>query len=297
MHITVRHLEVFHAVMEAGSVSRAAEVLNLTQPAVSIALSKLEDELGYALFHRSKGYFAPTARAQMLHVEAEQGLLAIERVRTRAREIGEGGYGSLSVASNGATAINLLPWLIAEFQKDHPGFRIDVQIRSSRKIASWVAGRQSDIGLLDAPVPIPGLPAEIFRMPCVCIMQAGDPLADCETVTPEMLAGRAVVAVTGDHDIDRRLDRICAERGIPIERPVSASYFAIVRNLVSAGAGIGIVDKLNGTVAREDGVIWRRFEPDIFFELALVVGSESTLSAPGRAFLALLRERLAGFEA
>ncbi len=175
MHVTLRHLEVFHALMEAGSISRAAELLNLTQPAVSIALSKFEQELGFRLFHRSKGYFAPTSEALLLHSEAEQSLLAIERVQSRARELHAGGVGAVSIASNGACAINLLPWVIAEFQQDYPGVRIDLKVRSSRKIASWVAGRQIDIGLIDAPVPIPSLNAEIIRTPCVCILQETDP--------------------------------------------------------------------------------------------------------------------------
>ena len=60
MPLKIRHLEVFDALVEAGSVSRAADRLNLTQPAVSIALSKLEADLGFRLFHRERGYFAPT---------------------------------------------------------------------------------------------------------------------------------------------------------------------------------------------------------------------------------------------
>lgn len=57
----------------------------------------------------------------------------------------------MSIASNGACAVNLLPWAIAEFQQDRPDVRIDLKVRSSRKIASWVAGRKIDIGLIDAP--------------------------------------------------------------------------------------------------------------------------------------------------
>ena len=56
MRIKVRHLEVFNTVFEAGSVSRAAERLNLTQPAVSIALKNMEEVLGFLLFHRERGF-------------------------------------------------------------------------------------------------------------------------------------------------------------------------------------------------------------------------------------------------
>ena len=292
MHITLRHLKVFHALVEAGSVSRAAELLNLTQPAVSIALSKFEQELGFRLFHRSKGYFAPTSEALLLHRETEQSLLAIERVQDRAQEIRAGGVGAVSIASNGACAINLLPWVISEFQQDHPGVSVDLKVRSSRKIASWVSGRQIDIGLIDAPNPIPGLNCEIIRTPCVCILQRTDPLSQQSCITPKDLAGRSVISITGEHSIDRQLDRLCAEHGVTIERRVSSSYFAIARNLVRAGAGIAIVDTVNGTTDLGDGVIWRPLEPKIYYELALIMVSEETLPEAAKAFLTKLRTLL-----
>ncbi len=292
MHITLRHLEVFHALIEAGSVSRAAELLNLTQPAVSIALSKLEQELGFSLFHRSKGCFAPTSEALQLHREAEQSLLAIERVHNRAREINAGSVGAVSIASNGACAINLLPWVIAEFQQDHPDVSVDLKIRGSRKIASWVSGRQIDIGLIDAPNPIPGLNCEIIRTPCVCILHQTDPLRQQSCITPAALAGRSVISITGEHSIDRQLDRLCAERNVTIERRVSSSYFAIARNLVRAGAGVAIVDAVNGTADLGDEVIWRPLEPKIYFELALIIASEQALPEAARAFLNKLRKLL-----
>jgi DNA-binding transcriptional LysR family regulator len=292
MHITLRHLQVFEAVMEAGSISRAAELLNLSQPAVSIGLSKFEHEVGFSLFHRSKGYFAPTSEAMLLHRETEQSLLSIERVQGRAREIQAGGAGVISIASNGACAINLLPWVIAEFQQDHPEVHIDLKVRSSRKIASWVVGGQIDIGLIDAPVPIPGLNAEIIRTPCVCILQETDPLCQENRITPERLAGRSVISITGDHSIDRQLDRLCAERGVTIERHVSSSYFAIARNLVRAGAGIAIVDAVNGKADLGDGVTSRPFEPAIYFELALIMPPKQALPEAAKGFLSILRRKL-----
>jgi DNA-binding transcriptional LysR family regulator len=205
MHLTIRHLQVFEALMEAGSVSRAAERMNLTQPAVSVALSNLEKDLGFRLFHRSKGYFAPTDEAELLHAEAELALLAVERFRARAREIALGAVGGVTVASNGACAINFLPKLIADFRRSHPGVHIDLKVRSSRQVASWVAGGQIDVGLLDAPVPVAGVDAHIFRLPCVCIMREDDPLCDLARIGPADLAGRSIIAITGDHSVDRQI--------------------------------------------------------------------------------------------
>lgn len=278
--------------MEAGSVSRAAERLNLTQPAVSLALSAFEKELGFPLFHRTKGYFAPTGEAQALHAETEVGLLALTRIERRAAEISSGRVGSISIASNGAVAINLLPWLIADFQKHYPEIYVDLKIRSSRQIAMFASGRQVDIGLIDAPVPVTGLHSTIFKLPCVCVFQEGDPLGKETVIRPEMLAGRSVIAITGDHTVDKAVDSLVAEAGIRIERRVSCSYFAIARNLVRAGAGIALIDALNGTRKLDDGTDWRPFEPGIHFELALITPSDQPMEAAASTFYSALMKYL-----
>lgn len=292
MRVKRRHLEVFHALMEAGSVSRAAERLNLTQPAVSLALSAFEKELGFPLFHRSKGFFAPTGEAQALHAETEVGLLALSRIERRAAEISAGRVGSITIASNGAVSINLLPWLIADFQKHYPEIYVDLKIRSSRQIAMFTSGRQVDIGLIDAPVPVSGLDSVVFKLPCVCVFQEGDPLEKEKVIRPEMLDGRSIIAITGDHTVDKEVDSLTAAAGVRIERRVACSYFAIARNLVRAGAGIALIDALNGTRQLEDGTAWRPFEPEIFFELAMITPSDQPMEAAAQTFYSVLVDYL-----
>ncbi|MEO0624480.1 MAG: LysR family transcriptional regulator [Pseudomonadota bacterium] len=294
MHLKLRHLEVFNALMEAGSVSHAAERLGVTQPAVSVALATLERELGFRLFHRSRGTFAPTEEARLFHGEAEQGLLAVSRVRQRAQDIARGRAGGLTIASNGAVAINLLPGLIAGFQRDRPEIRVDLQIRTSRQIATLVTGRQVDIGLIDAPVPVAGLVSDVFRLRCVCIMAESDALSHETVVRPSLLAGRSVIAITGDHPIDRRLERLMADADLAVERRVSAAYFAIARNLVSAGAGVALVDEINGCAKLGDGVVWRPFEPRMDFDLAIITAKDRANSGLCAEFLDLLRTQLSG---
>lgn len=292
MHLKLRHLEVFNALMEAGSVSHAAKRLNVTQPAVSVALSNLEKELGFRLFHRSKGYFAPTVEAQLLHADTEQGLLALSRIERRAQELRSGVVGGVTVASNGAAAINLLPWLIAEFQRENPSVSIDLKVRSGRQIANWVSSRQVDIGLIDAPAPVAGLETEVFRQPCVCNLLADDPLAAEEVIRPPMLAGRSVIAILGDHPIDRHLDGLFAESDTLVKRRVSCSYFAVARNLVRAGAGVALVDSINGKADLADGVVWRPFAPRIEFELAMITARDVEMHSAAKLFHERLRERL-----
>lgn len=292
MTIKLRQLEVFSALMSAGSVSGAAAQLSLTQPAISIALSNFEAQLGFRLFDRSRGYFSPTAEAILLHGETEQGLLALARVERCAADILEGTTGTITVASNGVAAFNMLPAIISEFHNENPQIRVDLRVHSSLQIARWVGGRQVDIGLIDVPVPVAGLDLELFKLPCVCITRSSDKLAKAKIVTPAMLSGRTVIGVTGDHQIDRNLDRILAESKTVAGRNLTAYYFAIMRNLVREGAGVAIVDSINGKLELSDGVCWRPFMPQIDFELALITASDQSRRKPAELFLNKIRHRL-----
>jgi len=268
--LKLRHMEVFNALIEAGSVSRAAERLNLTQPAVSIALSNFEAELGFALFHRERGFFTPTTEAMLLHKEVLNGLQAISRVRERAIGILSGQTGRVSIATNGVLAFNFLPKLLASFQQEHPNIKIEIKVHSSRQIATWVADHNVEIGLIDLPVPVAGLDAKIFKFECVCAMHKDDPLAALETVHPQSLAGRSVINITGNHQIDQQLDMLLAQDDIAVSRNATAYYFAIARNLVAAGRYLAILDPVNGKLDLKDDVVWRPFAPRIDTSLAVI---------------------------
>lgn len=288
----LRHLEVFNALIEAGSVSRAAERLNLTQPAVSIALSNFEAELGFALFHRERGFFTPTTEAMLLHKEVVHGLEAIEQVQERAVGILSGQTGRISIATNGVLAFNFLPQLVASFQQDHPNVTVDIKVHSSRQIASWVATHNIDIGLIDLPLPVAGLDAKVFKFKCICAMHKDDSLAELKTVKPEALAGRSVVSITGHHQVDQRLDTILAEANIAVSRNATAYYFAIARKLVAQGRYLAILEPINGKIDLKDDVVWRPFVPRIDSNLAVITakdhpGGQAALELKSRILCAL----------
>ncbi|WP_294610380.1 LysR family transcriptional regulator [uncultured Roseovarius sp.] len=296
MTLKMRHLEVFNALLDAGSVSRAAERLNLTQPAVSIALSNFEAELGFRLFHRERGFFAPTKEAMLLHDKVAQGLRAISQIEKLAQDIHSGQTGAVSIATNGVLAVNFLPKLLAPFQRDHPNIRVEIKVHSSRQIASWVASHHIDIGLIDPPVPVAGLDAEIFDFECVCTMHKDDPLAALDTIHPQSLVGRSVISIiTGDHMIDRQLDALLAETDTVVARNTSAYYFAIARNLVAEGNGVAILDPINGKIDLHDGVVWRPFTPRIDNSLAVITAKGQPLGQAADEILSRIRAGLRKF--
>ena len=292
MQIKQRHLEVFDAIIAAGSISRAAAQLNLSQPAVSIALANFEESIGFKLFQRDRGFFAPTREAQLLQDDMAQGLLALTRVAQRISEIRAGSAGSVRIATNGAMAIHFLPPLIAAYQRDHSDVNIDILVRSSRQVADWVSSRQIDIGLIDTPVPVAGLNATLFSLECVCVMHQDDPLAAKGVIHPTDLAGRSIVAITGQHMVDRQLDASLAAAGVTVERHISSYFFAIARNIIAVGNEIAIIDPTNGKANLNDGVTWRPFAPRIDHEMAIITASDQPLGQAAGGLYDLITQSL-----
>lgn len=292
MQIKQRHLEVFDAIIAAGSISRAATQLNLSQPAVSIALANFEELIGFKLFQRDRGFFAPTREALLLQDEMAQGLLALSRVSQRVSEIRAGSVGSVRIATNGAMAIHFLPPLIAAYQRDHSDVNIDILVRSSRQVADWVSNRQIDIGLIDTPVPVAGLNATLFNLECVCVMHEDDPLAVKRLISPTDLAGRSIVAITGQHMVDRQLDALLTATGVTVERHISSYFFAIARNIIAVGNELAIIDPTNGKANLNDGVTWRPFAPRVNHEMAIITPSDQPLGQAAGGLYDLITQSL-----
>ncbi len=292
MQIKQRHLEVFDAIIAAGSISRAATQLNLSQPAVSIALANFEELIGFKLFQRDRGFFAPTREALLLQDEMTQGLLALSRVSQRISEIRAGSVGSVRIATNGAMAIHFLPPLIAAYQRDHSDVNIDILVRSSRQVADWVSSRQIDIGLIDTPVPVAGLNATLFNLECVCVMHEDDPLAVKRLISPTDLAGRSIVAITGQHMVDRQLDALLTAAGVTVERHISSYFFAIARNIIAVGNELAIIDPTNGKANLNDGVTWRPFAPRVNHEMAIITPSDQPLGQAAGGLYDLITQSL-----
>src|SRR3954466_4761585 len=124
----LRHIEVFNAVMLTGSVSGAARLINVTQPAVSRILQHAELQLGFALFQRDKGRLTATAEALKLYPLIERLFEQLDEVQRLAATLKAGhDDGELRILSVLALSHELLPRAISLFRRKHPAVRIAVQ--------------------------------------------------------------------------------------------------------------------------------------------------------------------------
>jgi DNA-binding transcriptional LysR family regulator len=182
-------------IVEERSFSRAAEKMLRTQPAVSIAIKRLEEELGEPLFDRSSKSGTLTEAGRILQSYAQRML----NLRDEAIEaIGElrGMYrGRLSIGANESTSLYLLPPLLLEYRRRHPRIRIEVFRNVSERIPNEVLERNLDFGFLSYDPLHPALQSiEVYRDELVFVVHPRHPFAAREAVTVKELGEEQFIA-------------------------------------------------------------------------------------------------------
>src|SRR5216683_2961479 len=143
----INQLEVFLAVAQEKSFSRAAEVLHRTQPAVSQAIRRLEAELGEPLFDRSSKDGTLTAAGRVLYDFAQQMMNLRGHAHAAIRELRDLHHGKLTLSANEYTVMGLLP-LIPIFRARHPHIKVEVKRSLASRIPSEILGREAEIGVV-----------------------------------------------------------------------------------------------------------------------------------------------------
>jgi DNA-binding transcriptional LysR family regulator len=293
--INMRQLEAFHAVMEAGSVSRAAEMLHVSQPAVTKLLQAFEADLGLALFTRSRNRLAPTAEAFRLHEEIDRLFLHIGRIRHMANEIRSFGSGQLNIGAMPALGLHFLPDMLSAFKRQHSGVDIVLSVASSQKVVEMVLAQQIDLGFFASPLSALTPSASLFaRLPGVVVLPKDNPLTRLAALTPSDLEGVDFVSL-GREDKTRLLaDALFGAHKVARHVSIETQIAACACQFVANGHGVSIVDPITAYYHR-DQVAVRPMTPTIHFEIAMarpISRPESTILS---SFIAFIEARVASF--
>lgn len=192
----MRGLEVFCALIEAGSATRAARQLGLSQPAVSQQISRLESELSLLLFVRENGRMRPTETALMIYEEASHAFDGLERVLNLAKDIRGLERGQLRVAAPYSSAATYLPRALRKLTSAQPRLRLMVHLGSYEHIVGRVAAREVDLGIAKAPLLVPGVESvEICASGLVAVTPIDSPLKDRKSLSTKDLKHEPLIMI------------------------------------------------------------------------------------------------------
>ena len=272
--ITHRHIEVFRAVMTAGSATGAADLLHSSQPTVSRELARLESLLGYALFERVQGRLRANARALALWDEVQRSWQGLERVVDRAVALGRSDAVQLSVLCLPALAHALLPGAAARLLQACPHARLSVTPQESPLLEEWMSAQRFDLGLGEQTATPPGTQAEVLlTLDEVAVLPAGHALAMRPVLGLDDFAGLPFVSLSADDPYRRQIDALFAQAGVQRQLRLETHSAVAVCAMVQQGLGVAIVNPLTalaGVNGAGGGLVLRRLAFSVPFSVSMV---------------------------
>ncbi|HWX50789.1 MAG TPA: LysR substrate-binding domain-containing protein [Roseomonas sp.] len=290
--MNLRQCEVFRAVMEAGSVTAAAERLHVSQPAVSKMLGLLERDLGFRVFLRERQRLVPTPEAQALYSEIRRAFVGLDYLTRFAGDLRDMRQGHLAVAASHAVSSEHMPGIVAAFLRRHPGLSVSLQAMDSPGVAQAVETGRVDLGLAQFETPATALRRErLCAMEAVCVMPPGHALARRRVIRPADLHGQDFVALAAVNRLRTRLEALLEEHGAAPRIRVDTPLASTACGLVAQGVGICVLDRLSAEANLRHRLVLRPLRPGLSEELLLLLPARGPLSNVAAAFAQALRER------
>ena len=289
--LTFRQIEAFKAIMDAGTIKRAAELMHLSQPAVSRLLSDLESNLGFGLFERRKGRILALREAHELHAEVERSFVGMDRIAEAADRIGRQRKTRLRIAVLPSFTMGPLPSVIGKLMNNNPGLYVSLENRTRTQIVEGVADGRYDIGLASVPIQTSNVSVTpLMRSEVVCLTPAQHPLAGRRVITPTDLEDVPIILGTERAPMRVALDHLLLEVGARCERRLSVNSLRMACALVAQGVGITFLVSWFFTDAAMPGTRIVPFEPVISVEFAALFQSGQPLDGVAAKFVAAFRE-------
>jgi DNA-binding transcriptional LysR family regulator len=289
----LRDVEVFRAVMTAGSASKAAQVLGISQPAVSQAIARLEATAGLALFARVRGRLHPTQEALALLAEVNRCFVGFDAIQHRLRSLRQFGAGRVRIAALPGLGLSFLPRVLSEMGLSARALVVSLQIMASREVRERLLAQECDLGLMADEVPATGLVHSVFaRYHGVVAVPQGHALAARRVVRPADLAAHPLVALNPEDGASLRLDAIFRAHGVTPRVLVHTPYSVSQCELVRQGVGVALVSSVTAVDYADRGVVLRRFSEQLDYISVLAMPPGAVLTEFARQMLAIARTRL-----
>jgi DNA-binding transcriptional LysR family regulator len=292
MELNPRQLDAFRKVMLTGSMTMAAERLQVSQPAVSRLIKDLEASLGIRLFRREGNRLIPGAEAQRLFREVDLFYRGMEQIEKVAQDLKSVRIGNLRVASMSALALHVLCECVNQFSVTHPEVEISLDVRNSLSVLELAAANQIDIGFVhQRNTEYPGVDVHPLRsVPAVCVLRRSHRLAAREAIAIDDFEGEAIISLSENNPLRVRLETALHAAGVHYRRPVETTLAYSACHFVRGGLGIAVIDPFTARHFNDPEVVFLPIEPAIPFECSYVLPAHQPRSKVVGDFIGTAKE-------
>lgn len=263
----LRHIEIFEAIRQAGSLTQAAALLHISQPAASKILAHAEAQLGFKLFERVKGRLYPTREATILAPQIARLGQDLSSVRRLAANLRHGRQGHLRIGCAPALGLGLLPRTLRDFQQRAQNATFSISTLHSAELVNGLRTRELDIIVTFDTNDYPGVTRkQIGHTELVHLSR--DTLSG--PVELAQLADRPLIVLDARDHTGALLEAAFNAADIELNAQIAVQTHYVACSLAEAGCGDAIIDMLTGCAMVRPGMTLNRLRPTIQVPISIM---------------------------
>lgn len=294
--LNFHQLYIFYAVASHHSFSRAAEALDITQPAVSIQIQELEKSLGATLFHRRTKGLRITEVGETVYAYAQQIFSLSSKLLETVQEIQDLKTGHLTLGASTTPGEFVLPISVGRFRQMYPGIQVEVVIANTHSIIQRILSREMDLGMVGSRPQEHTEELEIIDYltdEIVLVSSPTHPVADIHPLTPGQVVEQGLIVREQGSATRNAAEEHFGSLGVQPWIALELGSNQAVKQAAVAGGGIGVISRLGVTAELKARMLtildvagWNCRRP-----LTLIYPKDRYLSPAQRSFIDFLMEQ------
>jgi DNA-binding transcriptional LysR family regulator len=284
MPMNLKALKCCVEIARQGSFTKAAQTLHIAQPALSMAVTRLEEELGVVLFNRAARQITVTAEGQCFLRRVETALLELDMARQELRDMSQLISGEIKLGVPPMFGIKYIPLLLGSFRQEYPGITMTVIEGSADEIGRLLESREIDVALLEARRVGSAWDSVLLGTDEMVLCMAPDhALASEPFLEPHHLQDAEMVVF--DQSFLQRflLDSFCQAAGVSYRIALQSNFVSLVTKATYDGMGISTL--LRSVQQSESGIVGIPFKPAQVMSFRLCWRANEYLSLANRRFV------------
>ena len=291
MQINLNHLRIFYYAAKEKNLTKAAEALFVSQPAVTMQIKALEQYLEVPLFRKRGKFLELTDEGSVLYKYAEKIFGVVDEMEHALKGFASLTHGSLVIGTTRSFARHLMPGLLSRFQEKFPGIKVSLEVGSSSEIAEGVAAFKYDLAIIGR-IPLPGkVKAVPYTPEEFCVVASADHrLSKKGAISWQELQNEPIIIREPGSGSRHFMLSFLASHGVKPSVLIEAGSVEFIKEYVIQGRGISFLYKPEIELDVKMGLLktLKLVEGPIHIQTVVIVPDGVTLSPPSRAFLELV---------
>ncbi|EMV2053302.1 LysR family transcriptional regulator [Vibrio parahaemolyticus] len=292
--MNLRQLEVFYAIMQAGTVSGAARLLHVSQPNVTRVLAHTEQQLGFALFERVKGRLVPTQEAKALLPEAEKVYQQLGQFRSLTNKVKQGTQ-HLRIGAPPVLAAHLLAPTVALLSKEH-GISFELLTANRDELCSGLLKHELDVAIAFGEETPPAIMGHVLLKENLALIAPKSAAIPAEkTVILEELISHdlPIIGLDSRDPLGLLLHQTLSARDEHYQHATTVRSYSAAAELVKHQAGFAIVDPWTAKQYRQDDAVSvHALEPNMSFSVSILFAEHTPQSIATKQFITALKQQM-----